>query len=482
MIHAPHRRRARFAALVVAIVVAPAAVPAVAGAQPMDPYAPTGAKAKAKGKPAPAPAPAPVDPYAAPAAPSPAPSPARAQPEDPYAAPTPAAPAAAQPSDVDEAVAASLVARAHQLLDIKEWSDAKQLAVEALMRSPSGASSADAKAVIRAANRALGIADDDGAGPTAAPPRTTADATPPIDPYAQPTPTAPPRTEGPVRGRAVLASYGLVGGGLLGLAAVGAGGGESSGGADTGGALIGGLVGGGLGWWVGKHYDVSLAHARAVGAGTTWGAVAFGLFTDAVGGSDKPTTHDEVFVGSGVGALVGTFGAAVYADNHHDLTTGDVTLIDSLASIGLVGGVDVGELMQPYSTEAYSLNAALGVAGGVVVGMYAAPRVELSTRRLVRVDAAAAVGAGAPWLLYALVHSDSTHADERIFGVVSAAGMLTGAYLGLRWTRGMDDKKVAVRRRGRSIELGALDVRPATTPLAPTTGRGLIVDLARGAW
>ena len=301
----------------------------MAGAQPIDPYAPQPAGQGQAGKAKPAPAP--VDPYGG------AGRAARrrppAQPKDPYAAPTPgarppgsrpsptapvrrrrrpAAPAAAAPSDVDEAVAASLVARAHQLLDIKAWADAKQLAVEA----------ADAQPGRRVGGRRQG--DHPRRQPRARHPRRRrcrADARPrrprpPTRPRRSiPTPTrGRPRRPAP-RARSAAAPcsprYGIVGGGLLGLAAVGAAGGESSGGADTAGALIGGLVGGGLGWWVGKHYDVSLAHARAVGAGTTWGAVAFGLFTDAVGGSDKPTTHDEVFVGAGVGALVGTFGAAV---------------------------------------------------------------------------------------------------------------------------------------------------------------------------
>ena len=66
--------------------------------------------------------------------------------------------------------------------------------------------------------------------------------------------------------------------------------------------------------------------------------------------------------------------------------------------------------------------------------------------------------------------------------MVSAVGLLTGAYLGLRWTRHLTTRRSPSAAAAASIEIGALDVRPATTPLAPTTGRGLIVDLARGAW
>src|SRR5687768_2268016 len=58
-----------------------------------------------------------------------------------------------------EQIAASLVARAQELFDAKVYIDAKQLAVEALVRSPRGQAAAQAQFLIKAINTALGITD-----------------------------------------------------------------------------------------------------------------------------------------------------------------------------------------------------------------------------------------------------------------------------------------------------------------------------------
>jgi hypothetical protein len=278
----------------------------------------------------------------------------------------------------------------------------------------------------------------------------------------------------------VLAGYGLTGGALLGLGIVGAGDGISKAGSDTAGIAIGALAGGGLAWWLGDHYDVSFTEARTVGAGATWGAVEFGLLTDVVGGAGQHTTHDEVAVGSSIGLALGTIAGIAYAKDR-TLTSNDITLIDSLATMGAFGGFSIGELMQPYANEAYSLNSAIGVAGGVVIGLWVAPDTEISSARMLRVDAVAAIGAGVPWALYGVFHSSSTTADERTFGLLSAGGMLAGLYLGLRWTRDYDDTHLSAKPK--SVEVGALGVRPPTTPLAPNeNARGLVVDVLRGSF
>src|SRR3569623_637336 len=106
----------------------------VANAQPVDPYAPSPGPAKAPPTPAPTPAP-----------PAPAPGPGDG-------APQPADAPAAQDPVLSEQVATALVARAQELLEAKIWIDAKQLAVEALVKSPHGPSSAHTKAIIKQTN------------------------------------------------------------------------------------------------------------------------------------------------------------------------------------------------------------------------------------------------------------------------------------------------------------------------------------------
>ena len=484
------------------IAMLSAAAPAMAQAQPMDPYAPPKSAAPPKAPKAPkakpkTPPAGPVDPYGdAPAVPAgpqdpyggaPATPPG---PQDPYAQPTapaptppaptpptpapPPAPVADQPSDIDEAVAAALVTRAHHLIDVQAWADAKQLAVESLVRSPNGASAADAKEIVRVANQHLGIVDE--------PPKPPE----PVDTTTKPvtTPTEPgvaAHAEVETRGTTVLTGYGIAGGAMLGLGVVGAGDGVSGAGADTAGAIIGGLAGGGLAYWLGDSHDVTFTQARTVGSGMTWGALEFAFLTDAVGGTNVHTTHDEITVGSSIGLALGTLGGIAYAKDG-SLSAGDVTLVDSFAGMGVIGGYTVGEIMQPYASEAYSLNAAIGAAAGVAVGLYLAPDTEISSARMLRVDGVAAAGAAAPWLIYAAVRSPDTHADERVFGLLSTAGLLGGLWLGFHWTRDYDEKHLA-SEHDKKLELGALSIRPPTTPLArDERAGGLVVDFARGSF
>jgi hypothetical protein len=153
-----------------------------------------------------------------------------------------------------------------------------------------------------------------------------------------------------------------------------------------------------------------------------------------------------------------------------------------------VGGLTIGMLMQPAESEAYSLNAALGVAGGVIAGYIAAPQTNTTPRRMLRVAGLAAAGGAAPFLVYALVQSSSSTVDERITGLLSTGGLVIGAYLGFRFTRGMDDgldrldgkptvDDSPIALIGRSSAgrwgLGGLGIQPLSPALAPQHGMAL---------
>src|SRR5262245_42024549 len=140
-------------------VAALAPMAGVASAQPIDPYKQPTPPSQPN---PPAPGPAPQPPAApAPAAPRPvAPTPpAPDTPQDPYAASGPAAPSLPDPV-LAERVAHALVNRAQELLDERSFLDAKQLAVEALVGSPRGASADRARSIIHAVNQQLGIQED----------------------------------------------------------------------------------------------------------------------------------------------------------------------------------------------------------------------------------------------------------------------------------------------------------------------------------
>jgi hypothetical protein len=96
-------------------------------------------------------------------------------------------------------------------------------------------------------------------------------------------------------------------------------------------------------------------------------------------------------------------------------------------------------IMQPQQKEAYSVNAIIGTGLGVLVGYIAAPQTNTTPRRMLRVAGLAAAGGAVPFLLYAGIYNKDTTADERVTGALSALGMLAGAYLGFRLTRGMDE-------------------------------------------
>lgn len=427
----------------------------------------------------------PADPYGPPPPPPPAPAPAPAppppeQPADPYGPPE-----VPREQVLAEQVAESLVQRAQDLFDARVFVDAKQLAVEALVTSPKGAAAEHAKSLIAAINKQLGISDGE-------PPKVTP---PPVEPPVAPLPVVPPPVEG---ARAPLVTPARVHGGLyLGLvgATIGSLFSKSTPAAGAvpvgiigaaGGALLAPLVTAKLGW--------SDAQVRTAGTGSVWFGAIGGFIADAV--KTDGTSSRQVLGGASIGSTVGlAIGAGIASRDH--FTEGDVALVDTMAGIGVFGGLTLGMLMQPAESEAYSVNAVVGAAGGLLVGMIAAPNTNTTPRRMLRVAGLAAAGGGVPFLLYAAIHDPSTTADERVVGLLSTVGVLAGAYVGFRLTRDLDvdqdvkpgekkdaadDAPVAVVGRSSNGRwgLGMLGVTPLSRDLAPQPG--LAVPLVGATW
>jgi hypothetical protein len=401
-----------------------------------------------------------------------------------------------------ERVAESLVARAQELFNERVFLDAKQLAVEALVRSPKGNSADKARAIIHAVNQQLGIPE---VGPSdsspkpeptpAAKPSEDVDTSPIVDPTLSSGPVAPPPEGGLPSGRLAARVHGALYAGLLGTT-IGA---FFSDDTPAAGAVPVGLAVGAAGALALPKLTDKLhwseAQVRTVGAATVWGGVIGGLFGDIA--KTDGTSAREVLVAASIGStLAGVGGYALARSNN--FTRGDIALVDTLAGIGAVGGLTLGMLMQPAETEAYSLNSVLGIASGVVVGIIAAPQTNTTPRRMVRVAGLAAAGAAAPFLLYAAIHDAHSTVDERITGLLSTGGLVAGAYLGFRFTRGMDDgldtldgkrKKedvddAPIALIGRSSAgrwgLGGLGVAPLSPVLAPQ--RGLALQLMGAAF
>jgi hypothetical protein len=263
-------------------------------------------------------------------------------------------------------------------------------------------------------------------------------------------------------------------------------------GAVPGGIAVG-LVGGVAVPRLVDRLGLTEAQVRTVGAATVWGGAIGGLFGDI--GSLEHTTARQVLVASSVGATLAGLGGYALARTSQ-LTRGDVALIDTLAGVGGAGGLALGMVMQPAHHEAYSLNAVLGIAGGVAVGYIAAPMTNTTPRRMLRVAGLAAAGGAAPFVLYAAIRSSGSTADERVTGSLSLAGLAVGAWLGFRFTRDMDDgldtpdgkprhdDDAPVALVGRSSSghwgPGGLGLAPLSPALAPQ--RGVALQLVGGAF
>jgi len=423
--------------------------------------------------------------------------PGNTPPQDPYGPQPPTRPAPVQPPPVGpvpapapddpmlaEQVAQSLVHRAQELYDARVYVDAKQLAVEALVKSPRGAAAEHAKYLIKKINDQLGIDD-------AQKPNPTVDLTPFSD--RNPPPKEVPA--GPEQPRARRLTQSLHAGlytGLIGTT-IGAFFSDDS---PAGGAVPTGLAFAAAGGFALPKLIDKLswneAQVRTAGSASVWGGVVGGLVGDIA--KKRNTTSRQVLVGASIGATAGGVVGGLLArkDNY---TPGDVALVDTLAGMGAVGGFTLGMLMQPVETEAYSLNAVFGAAGGIVIGLYAAPQTNTTPRRMARVAGVTAIGGAAPFLLYAGIYDKSSHADERAVGALSSIGMLVGLYVGLRLTRDLDRGRDVLPRKpsdedapptliGRSSsgnwQLGTPAIQPLSRELAPQPG--MAVSLFGGAF
>ena len=372
---------------------------------------------------------------------------AAAQPADPYADPKPAPavvpPALAPKTDAPitdpalaEQVAGSLVIRALDLYDARELRDAKQLAVEAVVTSPRGASADRARALIHQINQQLGIPEEQPPAPPAPPP---AHVPPPPDGPDDGTKItkAPIDAPHPGHGRVAAQVHAGLYTALIG-ATIGSAFSDSN---QAAGAIPVGLAAGAAGAVVlGPVLDRRLdeAQIRTIGSGTVWGGVIGGLFADlttGVGVGSTGTTGRQVLIGASIGSTVGGLGGLALA-KQHKLTRGDVALVDTLAGIGTFGGFTIGMVMQPAQSEAYDLNAVLGAAGGIIAGIVAAPSTNTTPRRMVRVAEYAMAGGAVPFILLPVAGTSS--GAERAVGALSSIGLVGGAILGFRSTRDWD--------------------------------------------
>ncbi len=403
---------------------------------------------------------------------------AAAQPLDPYAPPPdPAAvdPAAAADVELDESVAVALLDRARVLKSEGAYADAKQLVIEAMQRRPSGPTHDAATRLLEALNRQLGIGERP--VPVPDPIAPPADVRPPVLDELDPPPPPPARS---TSGATALAIYGATAGAALALGLYGV----DDAGPAIGLAAAGAVTGGLLGRYAAHRKGYDRAAAHAIGSGVVWGAIAGGLFADVVSGLEA-TTASDVAVGVGLGAVGGGLVASLLRTP--ELTVGDAALIDSVAGWGTTAAIALAFAIAPAETEAYTLNGTLGAAGGYVIGHVAARGREVSAGRLAKVNGIAAVGAAAPWLLYALVADDGVDDDEQAFGWLSMAGLGAGIYFGFRWTTEpaspstVDDAPAAVVRRSST---GAWTMGgPALAPIRTEAGdRGLAVTVLGGAW
>ena len=438
---------------------------ASAHAQPVDPYADP--------KPAtpvlvPKPAPAPVAPPSAWGQPPPAPAPPNAQ--DPTLA---------------EQIASSLVDRAAELIEAKIFLDAKQLAVEAIVKSPNGPAAERARAIIKQANAALGIAEPQ-----------------PVDDRVKITNDkvvdgeTPPPVDTTVRSGATASMvHGALFAGTVG-AMIGSffSNNEAAGAVPMGIGL--GAVGALTAPMIAKHYHADEAQVRTVGAGSVWGGAIGGLIGATTQGANGGHVNGSgVLVGATIGSSIGIISTVGFAQDKK-FTRGDVALIDTFAATGAVGGLTIGMLMQPAQNEAYTLNAALGAAAGVVVGYIAAPQTNTTPRRMIRVAGLTLAGGALPFLLYAGIHDKHGTWDERLTGGLSSLGLVGGSILGFYLTRhvdeGLDVRDGAVKKAdpddaplavlGRSSagnwNLGGIGVTPLSTTLVTGAAqRGMAVSL-----
>jgi hypothetical protein len=341
---------------------------------------------------------------------------------------------------LNEQIAEQLVSRAQELLDAKIYVDAKQLAVEAVVKSPKGNAADRARYIIKLVNQQLGIKDDPPpTPPSEIKPEEQPDLSPMNAPPFDPAKDPPPFVDNEVHdGRTAGMVHGALFGGTIGATIGGYIGQDNPASVAVPVGIATGLGAGLLGRRVVRSLEWDEAQVRTAGSISLWGGVIGGLFAGAVTGEGEGSPSAKgIMLGASIGSTVGLLSGGGLARNHK-LTRGDVALVDTLAGIGTVGGLTMGMLMQPAQPEAYAVNSIFGAAGGIVVGVLAAPKTNTTPRRMLRVAGLAAAGGALPFLLYAGIYDSSTDSDEQVVGFLSSAGLVTGAYLGFRLTRGMD--------------------------------------------
>ncbi len=301
---------------------------------------------------------------------------ARAQPSDPYGqrrpppprsipVPDPAQLPASRPGEdpvLAEQIARQLVGRAQELFDARVYVDAKQLAVEALVRSPRGDAADQARALIKAINQQLGISDEP--VPVVAPvPPVEVD--PMREPIDAPAPERPAEAGGSLRGRTLVS--GVLWGGVLGGLIADAVDTEDT---TAGDVLLGAAIGGGIGGLTAsmiakRRYtrgDVALVDTFAgIGAvgGLTMGMLmqpaeseAYsvnavigtigGLLVGFVAAPQTATTPRRMLRVAGLAAAGGALPFLLYAGIRDGDSDGDERLTGALATGGLVVGAYLG--------------------------------------------------------------------------------------------------------------------------------------------
>ena len=306
-----------------------AALPAVAWAQPVDPY---GDPPQAGG-PAPAPTPAPIPP----------------------------APSGSDP-DVDLAVSQALVARARVLDGEGAYADAKQLVLEALARTPDDA---DARALLAVLNKKLGIAD-----PAVAPLDPIA---PPYDPPTDPIidPEEPPPPPGSFRrpGRFVRYAGGVVGGAVAGglFADVSSGLDGTTSDDVTGGVLLGAAAGTLAAYLLEKNVELTTGDHALIDSMATWGLVGGLTFAMAL---DPP--EGEAYSLNGVIGIAGGYLIGHAAARKRDLSTARMARVNTAALIGAAAPWLLYAASSDDSSnddeQAFGFLSTVGLLGGVYLG------------------------------------------------------------------------------------------------------------------
>ena len=297
-----------------------------------------------------------ADPYSQRTPPPAPPQPAPTPPPQPQPQPLPN-----QDAVLAEQIAISLVARATELFEAKFYADAKQLATEALVRSPRGTAAEQAKHLLTAINTAMGVREEKPVEPQVKVDRTV------VDPLAQPAPVVE-RNEGMPTAWVRSIASGVVWGGAMGglfADAVKVDGTKAS--HVALGAGIGAAIGGVAGYGIGKKRHPTRGDAALVdtlagiggAGGFTLGmlmqpveteaysvnaiiGIASGLLVGYIAAPQTNTTERRMLRVAGISLAGGALPFLLYAGIYDDTTDNDEQLVGALATAGLLGGAVVG--------------------------------------------------------------------------------------------------------------------------------------------